>query len=1015
MTTEGTLLCEFFHGQREDPVLKTEAGDIHMTGDTTPPPLKSAGSGPSLHNFMLSSAGTTRASTKASTQISTPSDQEVESASSADNGRESGSLSQLDECDLISSGLEKQEDVGRGIETWRMPQASMSALSGDAAEGWLLLVCNGCMMSFLYPVVADALGAEAVQNLIWWDIVGNAPVCQFALFLIAARYGNAYGNSAGAASSSQHKQGDYRSPSLKMFHEDHSKRIEQRDRDRRENGRSSSEGRSGSWSRRSGRTSSGERRALFGDLNSLPSSRSSSRETVLTMSRMDARWFPSNGKLHRNARNERSSSTETKDVKTYQNTGKVLNTKNGQKQALLNTSMNGHHASYGATPSSGNSELSPIGWSSRSRRQSRSASQGRRPSEGSEDTLDTESDCGEPGDYHNVRKWNREGGSSSFRSTHDRRREVYAGMPLEELLAASEGMRSSTMLRSRSARDSSSAVGGFIPRDGFLSWWSRMGGPQDVPTQYFDSINPRPSKRVPSVGVPSKRLWSQEQRTQPDVVLGFAQHARITPENVLYGWVGFQARQFGVFCCNAYQATLGRVVQAVSVSEVPTRMRSQCVEIVLLQPILLAIVLGVVFNACSIKMPPALDRGLELLASPFQVCLYFFAGTKADLFSMSVRDRLASREVLQLLGRALLVRLVVVGTIIGALFAGFERSRLRALAVLAVLSPPSSFPVLLVDLFRFPGVFSPLTVFLWSLEMLLCFGLQNFALFWIKASHQYPDEIVKKNPDKKMAAPSSSTYIENNELADHHGELQHGREEDTLMLSTGNHLTVDREVEMDIRPPTTSSEKSPPSLALVQQHETLLGGGNALEKLAGLASSPTGHAAATALMALGRRAFARPRLPAARRQKKLRRARTLKSEVDQSATTRQVSPAKPDTATRGSKIGPRKAALGSQGRTIDRHNEREQMNFPDRAENSNLLSDSVAQREATPTEINTRSHTIRTRNVGSEVSLLQQWSGGEVSTKLTVSEKRNEKPARDYSTMLAAIHAGSLDYRTVLR
>ena len=54
-----------------------------------------------------------------------------------------------------------------------------------------------------------------------------------------------------------------------------------------------------------------------------------------------------------------------------------------------------------------------------------------------------------------------------------------------------------------------------------------------------------------------------------------------------------------------------------------------------------------------------------------------------------------------------------------------ERAITTNLAAAALLSPPSTFPVLLLDLFHFPAVLGRATTALWTAEMLACVMLQN--------------------------------------------------------------------------------------------------------------------------------------------------------------------------------------------------------------------------------------------------------------------------------------------------
>eukprot|EP00392_Amoebophrya_sp_AT5.2_P014652 g14813.t1 len=114
-----------------------------------------------------------------------------------------------------------------------------------------------------------------------------------------------------------------------------------------------------------------------------------------------------------------------------------------------------------------------------------------------------------------------------------------------------------------------------------------------------------------------------------------------------------------------------------------------------------------------------------LLAAPFQFALYFFSGAKADLFGTFALLR--KRHVRRLLLTAILIRTTVVVSIVAFLASAYA-PKIRTLAILAVISPPSSYGILLTDLFQFPAIFGPLTVAFWSLEMVVCVCLQSLAL-----------------------------------------------------------------------------------------------------------------------------------------------------------------------------------------------------------------------------------------------------------------------------------------------
>lgn len=88
---------------------------------------------------------------------------------------------------------------------------------------------------------------------------------------------------------------------------------------------------------------------------------------------------------------------------------------------------------------------------------------------------------------------------------------------------------------------------------------------------------------------------------------------------------------------------------------------------------------------------------------------------------------LRKRHVRRLLLTAILIRTTVVVSIVAFLASAYA-PKIRTLAILAVISPPSSYGILLTDLFQFPAIFGPLTVAFWSLEMVVCVCLQSLAL-----------------------------------------------------------------------------------------------------------------------------------------------------------------------------------------------------------------------------------------------------------------------------------------------
>lgn len=64
-------------------------------------------------------------------------------------------------------------------------------LGSRQLTGWAMLMSQGTMNSFIYPLLLsrDRFGEKALACAVLWDLGGNMWICQFALFAIAARFG----------------------------------------------------------------------------------------------------------------------------------------------------------------------------------------------------------------------------------------------------------------------------------------------------------------------------------------------------------------------------------------------------------------------------------------------------------------------------------------------------------------------------------------------------------------------------------------------------------------------------------------------------------------------------------------------------------------------------------------------------------------------------------------------------------------------------------------------------------
>lgn len=63
-------------------------------------------------------------------------------------------------------------------------------LGSRQLTGWTMLMSQGTMNSFIYPLLLsrDSFGEKALACAVLWDLGGNMWICQFALFAIAARF-----------------------------------------------------------------------------------------------------------------------------------------------------------------------------------------------------------------------------------------------------------------------------------------------------------------------------------------------------------------------------------------------------------------------------------------------------------------------------------------------------------------------------------------------------------------------------------------------------------------------------------------------------------------------------------------------------------------------------------------------------------------------------------------------------------------------------------------------------------
>ncbi|CAD7923709.1 unnamed protein product [Amoebophrya sp. A120] len=540
-------------------------------------------------------------------------------------------------------------------------------------DGWLLLMCNGCMISFLFPVIADAFGVEAIRKLIWWDVTGNAWVCQFGLFIFAAVYSSASANSvisAGAAFPAGTSSSSGRTTGSK----DHG-RISCSSQLRG----SSSATRCGSFSlvvsNRQGQPPHHEQQPHFYT--------SSTQHQQLPIDGCPSRHIvPSSRKKHLKVPPS-STSRDDSEEDNMLDQGKINGQKVSRPRRHTVDLISALDVEDGEEPYAG----IPL-----------------------EDMLATDPLSARFAGYHLPVG----GGKGTSRSHPSLTSYGCFSSSLPEREQESWG-RSST-----SSSRWSWLVSWLLP----TSWLETRGGPSGIVGDYYDSFaDAHPAKPF---GVPSKRLWSQSRRVEDDVLFGFGQHTRITTGQVLYGWISFQARQFGICCYELYKLSFGRVVDVVLRSDTMQRLRAHA-HTVFLQPILGAIVLGCVLNACGARMSPDMERILEVIASPFQFSLYFLSGAKADLFGgmqNSSGGGYYSKNGRKLLVAAFAIRTTVV-LVLAAGLLSFYDANVRTLAILAILSPPSSYGILLIDLFKFPSFFGPLTVAFWSFEMLLLTSLQN--------------------------------------------------------------------------------------------------------------------------------------------------------------------------------------------------------------------------------------------------------------------------------------------------